>query len=148
LIVKFFDYFKEYANEKDLFFNLNYTLSLFFDVLNKRILNIREYSDLKTIEKHFSNYSKEMKKSFENIFDDRYRLEFLKMLENNIKYKKFEEIFVIIKASNLDKISKFLLVSNYRISLDSNELIDLICTIFSESTQRDNLIDKIKKNIN
>jgi hypothetical protein len=149
LLIKFFDYFKEYANEKDCIFYLNYTLSLFFDVLNKKILNVTDYSNLKHIEKIFGNYSNDLKRSFEGIFEHRHKLraQYINLLENNIKYKKYEEIFVILNASRLDKISKFLQASNYHINLDSNELISLICAIFSESTDREKLIDNIKNSL-
>jgi hypothetical protein len=150
LLIKFFDYFKEYANEKDFLFYLNYTLSLFFDLLNKKILYVNDYSDLKIIEKIFGSYSNELKKSFEAMFENNNTMKekFIDLLEGNIKFKKYEEIFIILNASRLDKISKFLQASNYHIHLDSNELIELICTIFSESAEREKLISNIKEHLN
>ena len=63
------------------------------------------------------------------------------LIDSNIKYKKFCEILFVLK-SNLKEINLYL-DSSEKISLDKEEIIELISSIFSKSTKREDIINKI-----
>ncbi len=137
-IIKFFDYFKLFANENDFFFNLNYCLCMFFDVLNKKIISIKEFSvdDLVALSNFLKTNSTELKNGLENIIDKnlntQFKLKYSKILDINQKYKKFEEIIFILNSS-LKDIKNLVVNSNKKLNIDQNELIALIDAIFEES---------------
>lgn len=141
-IIEFFDYFQIYANEKDFFYNLNYSLCLFFDVLNKKILAVKDFSidDLGVTANFLKTGSAELKKGLENIMDvnknTQYKLKYSKILDLNKKYIKFEEIIFILN-SGLKDIRSLVINSNKKLNIDSNELISLIEAIFEKSDFRD-----------
>lgn len=147
-IIKFFDYFKLFANEKDFFFNLNYSLCLFFDVLNKKILSIKDFSvdDLVATSKFLKTNSTDLKKGLENIIDQnentQFKLKYSKILDINQKYKKFEEIIFVLN-SGLKDIRSLVVNSNKRLNIDPNELVGLIEAIFEQSDFR----DEVKNNV-
>ena len=78
-----------------------------------------------------------------SVFDSNPTLkhEILSQLDSNIKYKKFCEILFVLK-SNLKEITLYL-DNSEKISLEKEELIELISSIFSSSTKRDDIIKKI-----
>ncbi len=144
-IIKFFDYFKLFANEKDFFFNLNYGLCLFFDVINKKILSIKDFSvdDLVAISNFLKTNSTELKKGLEKIIDQKnpntqFKLKYSKILDINQKYKKFEEIIFVLN-SGLKDIKNLVVNSNKRLNIDPNELVGLIEAIFEQSDFRDDV---------
>jgi hypothetical protein len=152
IIFKFYNSFKDFANEKDVIFNINTTLSFYFDSLNRKIIGVKDFDtqDLTTMDFCFKNLSSTLKKNLEKLFEtSKFKLRLTEMLEANIKYKKFEEILFVLKH-NLKEIRTFIIESNYNIHIDGLELIDLITNIFSPSQNRANLIelinDKILKN--
>lgn len=144
--VKFFDYFHLFANEKDFFFNLNYSLSLFFDVLNKKILSIKDFSvdDLVATSNFLKTNSAELKKGLENIVDQnqnsQFKLKYSNILDINQKYKKFEEIIFILN-SGLKDIKNLVINSNRKLNIDPNELVGLIEAIFEQSDFKTDVIN-------
>ena len=147
-IEKFFDFFKLFANEKDFFSNLNYTLCLFFDVLNKKILSIKDFSveDLVATSNFLKNNSNDLKKKLEKIIDQNlntgFKLKYAKIMDMNKKYKKFEEIIFILN-SGLRDIKNLIVNSASKLNIDANELISLIEAIFEKSDFRDEVKDLI-----
>lgn len=149
-IFKFFNAFKDYANEKDFLFNVNYSISLYFDNLNRKILSVKDYNidDIKVLLRVFKNISNDLKRSFDQILDNNSKLKllFTNLLENNVKYKKFEEVLFILNA-NLKEIQNFIIQSDFRINIDPLELIELITSIFDDSPRRTQIIDFIKEKL-
>lgn len=154
LIFKFFALFKEFASEKDLLFHLNYILSLFFDILNRKIMSVKDYNidDTKVLLKLSKFISDDIKKNFENIFNSNqeqslsFSMSLTHMLENNQKFKKFEEILFVLNAS-MKEIRNFIVQSNYSIHIDPIELIELVKSIFQDNQNRGNLIHFINEKL-
>ena len=149
-VFSFFDLFKEYAIERELIFNLNYVLSLYFDVLNRKILLVQDFNlnDIKSILNICQEIAPLIKRNIEKIAKDNMELsvKLMNVLEQNPKYKKFEEILVILN-SNLKEIKNFVINSNFNIQIDKNELIDLIQSIFEVSENRESLIVFLNTNL-
>jgi hypothetical protein len=155
LIFKFFDLFKEFANEKDLLFHLNYILSLFFDILNRKIMSVKDFNidDTKVLLKLSKFITDDIKKNFEKILNfqggeknNSDSMSLTHMLENNQKYKKFEEILFVLNAS-MKEIRNFIIQSNYSIHIDPIELIELVKSIFEDNQNRSNLIEFINEKL-
>ena len=124
---------------------MNYTLSLFFDLLNKQILTIKDFNvdDLIVTSNFLKVNSADLKKGLEVIISEftriQVKLNYSKILDLNLKYKKFEEIIFLLN-SGLKEIKGFVLQSKRRINIDCNELISLIQAIFEKSDFRDEVI--------
>lgn len=149
ILFKFFDYFKELANDKDLLFNINYIVTQFFNMLNKIILQVRDYStdDINALLKILKNVTAEIKKNINSINTSDYlKAEYNNALENNLKYKKFEEIILVLNA-NLKEIRNFIITSDYNINIDPIELVELIEACYENSPQRQSLIDFINEKL-
>jgi len=69
------------------------------------------------------------------------KAEALEIIESNIKFKKFCEILFVLK-SNLKEITLYL-DNSEKISLEKEEITELICSIFQKSVKRDDIIQKI-----
>ena len=149
-VFKFFELFIEYSIERDLLFNLNYVLNLYFDMLNRKILLVKDFnlSDIKNILNICHEIVPNIKKNIQNLAKDNIDLsvKLMNILETNLKYKKFEEILFVLNA-NLKEIRNFVINSNYSIQLDKNELIELIESIFELSENRMDLIEFIDKHL-
>jgi hypothetical protein len=149
LIFKFFNSLHDFITEKSLIINLNYVLSLYFDLINRKIILVKDFSipDIKNILNIGQEIVPELKKKLEIIANDNldFSVQLINVLEKNIKYKKFEEILFVLNAQ-LKDIKNFLINSNFKIHIDPNELIELILSIYSNSDNRDELIKFIKKN--
>ena len=149
-VFKFFELFIEYAIERDLLFNLNYVLNLYFDMLNRKILLVKDFnlSDIKNILNICHEIVPNIKKNIQSLAKDNMDLsvKLMNILETNLKYKKFEEILFVLNA-NLKEIRNFVINSNYSIQLDKNELIELIESIFELSENRMDLIEFIDKHL-
>ena len=149
LIFKFFNSLHDFITEKSLIFNLNYVLSLYFDLINRKIILVKDFTipDIKNILNIGQEIVPELKKKLEIIANDNldFSVQLINILEQNIKYKKFEEILFVLNAQ-LKDIKNFLINSNFQIHIDPNELIELILSIYSNSDNRDELITFIRKN--
>ena len=149
-VFKFFELFIEYSIERDLLFNLNYVLNLYFDMLNRKILLVKDFnlSDIKNILNICHEIVPNIKKNIQSLAKDNMDLsvKLMNILETNLKYKKFEEILFVLNA-NLKEIRNFVINSNYSIQLDKNELIELIESIFELSENRMELIEFIDKHL-
>ena len=64
LIFKFFNSLHDFITEKSLIFNLNYVLSLYFDLINRKIILVKDFTipDIKNI----LNIGQEIVPEFEN----------------------------------------------------------------------------------
>ena len=144
---QFFINFYKISNKKEFIFNLNYLLNLYFDLINRKILIVKEFkiNDIKRI----LNLSQEIPVQLKKIFNDYCSLEInLKinnLLEKNFKYKKFEEILFVLNA-NLKDIKNYVINNNFVLLIDKIELTELIISIFEKSDNRDNLINFIIEN--
>ena len=142
----FVDYYK-ISNKKEFIFNLNYLLNLYFDLINRKILIVKDFNinDIKRI----LNLSQEIPVQLKKIFNDYCSLEnnlkINNLLEKNFKYKKFEEILFVLNA-NLKDIKNYVINNNFVIQIDKIELTELIISIFEKSENRDNLINFIIEN--
>ena len=142
----FVDYYK-ISNKKEFIFNLNYLLNLYFDLINRKILIVKDFNinDIKRI----LNLSQEipvlLKKIFEKYCSLEINLKINNLLEKNFKYKKFEEILFVLNA-NLKDIKNYIINNNFIIQIDKIELTELIISIFEKSENRDNLINFIIEN--
>ena len=70
-------------------------------------------------------------------------MNYSKILDMNLKYKKFEEIIFLLN-SGLKEIKNFVIQSKRRINIDCNEIICLIEAIFEKSDFRDEVVNGIK----
>ena len=144
---QFFINFYKISNKKEFIFNLNYLLNLYFDLINRKILIVKDFNinDIKRI----LNLSQEIPVQLKKIFNDYCSLEnnlkINNLLEKNFKYKKFEEILFVLNA-NLKDIKNYVINNNFVIQIDKIELTELIISIFEKSENRDNLINFIIKN--
>ena len=144
---QFFINFYKISNKKEFIFNLNYLLNLYFDLINRKILIVKDFNinDIKRI----LNLSQEIPVQLKKIFNDYCSLEnnlkINNLLEKNFKYKKFEEILFVLNA-NLKDIKNYVINNNFVIQIDKIELTELIISIFEKSENRDNLINFIIEN--
>jgi len=144
---QFFIDFYKISNKKEFIFNLNYLLNLYFDLINRKILIVKDFNinDIKRI----LNLSQEipvlLKKIFEKYCSLEINLKINNLLEKNFKYKKFEEILFILNA-NLKDIKNYIINNNFILQIDKIELTELIISIFDKSENRDNLINFIIEN--
>ena len=144
---QFFINFYKISNKKEFIFNLNYLLNLYFDLINRKILIVKDFNinDIKRI----LNLSQEipvlLKKIFEKYCSLEINLKINNLLEKNFKYKKFEEILFVLNA-NLKDIKNYIINNNFIIQIDKIELTELIISIFEKSENRDNLINFIIEN--
>ena len=131
-------------------FSLNYVLSLYFDVLNRKItLGVNyEINDIKSILNFNQEIVTNLKKNFEEISKGNVDLGIVltNILEKNMKYKKFQELLFVLNA-NLKEIRNFVINANFQIHIDKNELITLIKEIFVESEMRKDLITFISERL-
>jgi hypothetical protein len=150
LIFSFFKTFKKMGIQRELVFNLNYMLSLYFDVLNRKItLGVNyEINDIKSILNFNQEIVSNLKKNFEEISKGNIDLGIVltNILEKNMKYKKFQELLFVLNA-NLKEIRNFVINANFQIHIDKNELITLIKEIFVESEMRKDLITFISEKL-
>ena len=150
LIFSFFKTFKKMGIQRELVFNLNYMLSLYFDVLNRKItLGVNyEINDIKSILNFNQEIVSNLKKNFEEISKGNIDLGIVltNILEKNMKYKKFQELLFVLNA-NLKEIRNFVINANFQIHIDKNELITLIKEIFVESEMRKDLITFISERL-
>ena len=148
LIFKFFNSLQDFITERAFIFNLNYVLSLYFDLINRKIILVKDFSinDIKNILNIGKEIVPQLKKNLEIIASDNldFSIRLISILEKNNKYKKFEEILFVINA-NLVDIRNFVINNNFKIHIDQNELIELIISCFTESENRNNLINFIKE---
>ena len=148
LIFKFFNSLQDFIIERAFIFNLNYVLSLYFDLINRKIILVKDFSinDIKNILNIGKEIVPQLKKNLEIIASDNldFSIRLISILEKNNKYKKFEEILFVINA-NLVDIRNFVINNNFKIHIDQNELIELIISCFTESENRNNLINFIKE---
>lgn len=150
LIYKFFNSLKEYAIQREFVFNLNYVLSLLFDVLNRKILLVKDFSvnDIKSILNLCKKIAPKLKENLEMIAGDDSQLsaKLIGVLDQNTKYKKFEEILFVLNA-NLKEIRNFLIEAEFNINIDPNELIELITSIFEMNENSRKLLDFIREKL-
>ena len=149
LMTKFFSLFKEFAIPSELVFNMNYVLSLYFDVLNRKILAVKDFSinDIQYILNIFQEIVPRIKKEiFVMCGDGDLNLKLMSIFEKNQKYKKFEEVLFVLN-SNLREIKNFIINHNFNIHIDKNELIEMISSIFEKTDKRDELIDFIERKL-
>lgn len=147
LIYKFFDALKEYVIQREFVFNLNYVINLLFDVLNRKILLVKDFSvnDIKSILSLSKRIAPKLKSNLELIGGDDSTLsaKLIGVLDQNIKYKKFEEILFVLNA-NLKEIRNFLIEAEFNIHIDPNELIELITSIFEMNENSSKLLEFIR----
>jgi len=150
LIFNFFNLFQEFANETILFYHLNCILSLFFDILNRKIFSVKDFNldDTKALFKLSKLVVVEFKKKLELMIrlnpNSLASPDLSNILEKNNKFKKFEEILFILNA-NMRDIKNFIIQFNFKLHIDPLELIDLIKSTFEDNEKRENLINFINE---
>ena len=156
-IFTFFEKLRISALHREVIFHFNTILSIFFDSLNKKILNENSYSldDINGLLNVSQEILKNMKSNFEKISskDMNLSVKFMNNLEQNMEYLKFQEIIFILN-SNLKQIKNYLISKNNTIYIRKQQFVKLLESTFNESEKLSELINiintivKEKNNLN
>ena len=156
-IFTFFEKLRVSALHREVIFHFNNILSIFFDYLNKKILNENSYSldDINGLLNVSQEILKNMKSNFEKISskDMNLGVKFMNNLEQNMEYLKFQEIIFILN-SNLKQIKNYLISKNNTIYIRKQQFVKLLESTFNESEKLSELINiintivKEKNNLN
>ena len=149
-IFKFFDKLMEIAIQRDIIFYFNHVLSIYFDLLNQKILLVNNYDldDIKSLLNLSQEILKNMTKNIEKISSQNMDLsiKFNTILEQNLNYLKFQEILFILN-SNLNQIQNYIINANYSIHIRKDQLLTLLYSTFKESEKLVEVINLINDNI-
>ena len=156
-IFTFFEKLRLSALHREVIFHFNNILSIFFDYLNKKILNENSYNldDINGLLNVSQEILKNMKLNFEKISskDMNLGVKFMNNLEQNMEYLKFQEIIFILN-SNLKQIKNYLISKNNTIYIRKQQFVKLLESTFNESEKLSELINiintivKEKNNLN
>ena len=156
-IFTFFEKLRISALHREVIFHFNTILSIFFDSLNKKILNENSYGldDINGLLNVSQEILKNMKSNFEKISskDMNLGVKFMNNLEQNMEYLKFQEIIFILN-SNLKQIKNYLISKNNTIYIRKPQFVKLLESTFNESEKLSELINiintivKEKNNLN
>ena len=156
-IFTFFEKLRLSALHREVIFHFNNILSIFFDYLNKKILNENSYNldDINGLLNVSQEILKNMKSNFEKISskDMNLGVKFMNNLEQNMEYLKFQEIIFILN-SNLKQIKNYLISKNNTIYIRKQQFVKLLESTFNESEKLSELINiintivKEKNNLN
>ena len=156
-IFTFFEKLRISALHREVIFHFNTILSIFFDSLNKKILNENSYNldDINGLLNVSQEILKNMKSNFEKISskDMNLGVKFMNNLEQNMEYLKFQEIIFILN-SNLKQIKNYLISKNNTIYIRKQQFVKLLESTFNESEKLSELINiintivKEKNNLN
>ena len=150
MIFDFFDKLRIFAIHRKTIFNFNNVLSLYFCLLNTKIVKDNDYyiSDIKSLLSLSEEISKDLKNNIEQLSkkDMDLSVKFMNILETNYNYKKFKNILFVL-SSNLKEIKNHLVNNNYEIHMDKKELVVMIKSTFQESQTQKDLIELIENKV-
>ena len=145
-IFKFFEELRVNALNREVVFYFNNVLTIYFDLLNQKILKVNSYdlNDINGILNVNQEIIKKIKSNIEKISSQNMDLgvKFMNNLEQNIEYLKFQEILFILN-SNLKQIKNYLISKNNTIYIRKHQFVELLESIFNKSEKLEELINII-----
>lgn len=145
-IFKFFEELRVNALNREVVFYFNYVLTIYFDLLNQKILKVNSYdlNDINGILNVNQEIIKKINSNIEKISSQNMDLgvKFMNNLEQNIEYLKFQEILFILN-SNLKQIKNYLISKNNTIYIRKHQFVELLESIFNKSEKLEELINII-----
>ena len=145
-IFKFFEELRVNALNREVVFYFNDVLTIYFDLLNQKILKVNSYdlNDINGILNVNQEIIKKIKSNIEKISSQNMDLgvKFMNNLEQNIEYLKFQEILFILN-SNLKQIKNYLISKNNTIYIRKHQFVELLESIFNKSEKLEELINII-----
>ena len=145
-IFKFFEELRVNALNREVVFYFNTVLTIYFDLLNQKILKVNSYdlNDINGILNVNQEIIKKIKSNIEKISSQNMDLgvKFMNNLEQNIEYLKFQEILFILN-SNLKQIKNYLISKNNTIYIRKHQFVELLESIFNKSEKLEELINII-----
>ena len=145
-IFKFFEELRVNALNREVVFYFNNVLTIYFDLLNQKILKVNSYdlNDINGILNVNQEIIKKIKSNIEKISSQNMDLgvKFMNNLEQNIEYLKFQEILFIVN-SNLKQIKNYLISKNNTIYIRKHQFVELLESIFNKSEKLEELINII-----
>ena len=145
-IFKFFEELRVNALNREVVFYFNNVLTIYFDLLNQKILKVNSYdlNDINGILNVNQEIIKKINSNIEKISSQNMDLgvKFMNNLEQNIEYLKFQEILFILN-SNLKQIKNYLISKNNTIYIRKHQFVELLESIFNKSEKLEELINII-----
>jgi len=145
-IFKFFEELRVNALNREVVFYFNDVLTIYFDLLNQKILKVNSYdlNDINGILNVNQEIIKKINSNIEKISSQNMDLgvKFMNNLEQNIEYLKFQEILFILN-SNLKQIKNYLISKNNTIYIRKHQFVELLESIFNKSEKLEELINII-----
>jgi hypothetical protein len=145
-IFKFFEELRVNALNREVVFYFNNVLTIYFDLLNQKILKVNSYdlNDINGILNVNQEIIKKINSNIEKISSQNMDLgvKFMNNLEKNIEYLKFQEILFILN-SNLKQIKNYLISKNNTIYIRKHQFVELLESIFNKSEKLEELINII-----
>ena len=145
-IFKFFEELRVNALNREVVFYFNNVLTIYFDLLNQKILKVNSYdlNDINGVLNVNQEIIKKINSNIEKISSQNMDLgvKFMNNLEQNIEYLKFQEILFILN-SNLKQIKNYLISKNNTIYIRKHQFVELLESIFNKSEKLEELINII-----